>query len=35
MKKEEIQTIFLSNEDAACMIDTTECWRARELCALF
>lgn len=31
MKKEEIQTLFKSYEDAVCMIDDTECWRAREL----
>lgn len=31
MKKEEIQTLFKSFEDAVCMMDTIECWRAREL----
>ena len=31
MKKEEIQTLFRSYEDAVCMIDDTECWSAREL----
>ena len=31
MKKEEIQALFKSYEDAVCMIDDTECWRAREL----
>ena len=34
MKKEEILALFLSYEDAVCMIDTTECWSARELCTL-
>ena len=31
MKKEEIQALFKSYEDAVCMIDDTECWSAREL----
>lgn len=31
MKKEEIQTLFKSFEDAVCTIDDTECWSAREL----
>lgn len=31
MKKEEIQALFQSYEDAVCMIDDTECWSAREL----
>lgn len=31
MKKEEIQTLFQSFEDAVCMIDDTECWSARSL----
>ena len=35
MKKEEILALFQSYEDAVCMIDTTECWSARELCTLF
>lgn len=34
MKREEILTLFQSYEDAACMIDETECWSARDLCAL-
>ena len=34
MKKEEIQTLFKSYEDAVCMIDNTECWSARDLCSL-
>ena len=34
MKKEEILALFKSYEDAVCMIDDTECWRARELCTL-
>ena len=34
MKKEEIQTLFKSYEDAVCMIDETECWSARNLCSL-
>ena len=34
MKKEEILALFQSYEDAVCMIDTTECWSARELCGL-
>ena len=34
MKKEEILALFQSYEDAVCMIDTTECWSARELCTL-
>lgn len=31
MKKEGIQTLFQSFEDAVCMIDDTECWSARSL----
>ena len=31
MKKEDIQALFKSFEDAVCMIDDTECWSAREL----
>ena len=34
MKREEILALFQSYEDASCMIDTTECWSARELCSL-
>jgi len=34
MKKEEIQALFRSYEDAVCMIDNTECWSARELSTL-
>ena len=34
MKKEEILALFQSYEDAVCIIDTTECWSARELCTL-
>ena len=34
MKKDEIQTLFKSYEDAVCMVDNTECWSARELCKL-
>ena len=34
MKREEILALFQSYEDAVCMIDTTECWSARELCTL-
>lgn len=34
MKKENIQALFKSFEDAVCMIDSTECWSARELCTL-
>ena len=34
MKKEEIQILFKSFEDAVCMIDDTECWSARELSTL-
>ena len=33
-KKEEIQALFKSYEDAVCMIDDTECWSARNLCSL-
>ena len=35
MKKEEILALFKSYEDAACTIDNTECWNARELQKLF
>ena len=31
MKKEEIQALFKSFENAVCMIDNTECWSARDL----
>lgn len=31
MNNEEILTLFKSFEDAVCMVDTTECWSAREL----
>ena len=31
MKKEDIQALFKSFEDAACMIDDTECWSARDM----
>ena len=31
MKKEEIQALFKSFENAVCVIDDTECWSAREL----
>ena len=31
MKKEEIQALFQSFEEAVCMIDDTECWSARDL----
>ena len=34
MKKEEIQALFKSFENAVCMIDNTECWSARALCEL-
>jgi DNA-damage-inducible protein D len=34
MKKEEILALFRSYENAVCTIDNTECWSARELCAL-
>ena len=34
MKKEEIQALLNNYEQAVCMIDETECWRARELCSL-
>lgn len=34
MKREEILALFQSYEDAVCMVETTECWSARELCAL-
>ena len=35
MKREEILALFQSYENAACMIDETECWSARDLCSLF
>ena len=35
MKKEEILALFQSYEDAACMIDDTECWSAWDLQKLF
>ena len=31
MKKEEIQALFQSYENAVCLIDNIECWSAREL----
>lgn len=31
MKKEEIDALFKSFEDAVCLIDETECWSARDL----
>ena len=31
MKKEEIQALFQSFEEAMCMIDDTECWSARDM----
>ena len=31
MKKEDIQALFKSFEDAACVVDQVECWSAREL----
>ena len=34
MKKEEIQALFKSFEDAVCTIEETECWSARELSKL-
>ena len=34
MKKEDILALFKSYEEAACTIDNTECWSARELCGL-
>lgn len=34
MKKEEILALFKSYENAVCRIDETECWSARDLCAL-
>ena len=34
MKKEEILALFKSYEEAACTIDNTKCWSARELCGL-
>ena len=34
MKKEDIQALFKSFEDAVCVIDDTECWSARSLCSL-
>ena len=35
MKKEEIQNLFKSYEDAVCLIDDIECWSARDLQKLF
>jgi DNA-damage-inducible protein D len=35
MKKEEIQALFKYYENAACTIDNTECWSARDLQKLF
>ena len=35
MKKEEIQALFKSYEEAVCMVDKTECWSARDLQKLF
>ena len=34
MKKEEIDALFKSFEEAVCMIDETECWSARDLIKL-
>ena len=34
MKKEEIEALFRSYEDAVCKIEDTDCWSARELCSL-
>jgi len=34
MKKEEIQALFKSFEEAVCKVDETECWSARELSIL-
>ena len=34
MKKEDIQALFKSFEDAVCKIDDTECWSARDMQAL-
>ena len=34
MKKEDIQVLFKSFEDAVCKIDDTECWSARDMQAL-
>ena len=34
MKKENIQVLFKSFEDAVCKIDDTECWSARDMQAL-
>ena len=31
MKKEEIQTLFKSFEEAVCKVDETECWSARNI----
>ena len=31
MRKEDIQALFKSFEDAKCMIDDTECWSARDM----
>lgn len=35
MKKEEINALFKSFEEAVCMIEETECWSARNLQKLF
>ena len=34
MKKEEIDALFKSFEEAVCLIEETECWSARNLCKL-
>ena len=34
MKKEEIQDLFKSFEEAVCKVDETECWSAREISIL-
>ena len=34
MKKDEIQALFRSYENAVYIIDGTESWSARELCTL-
>jgi len=35
MKKEEIENLFNSYEEAVCKIEETECWSARDLQKLF
>lgn len=34
MKREEIEALFRRYENAACKIENTDCWSARELCSL-